>query len=716
VLSRLLTILLCLVMLSLAPLTVLAKQSAPVVSENITARLVADRTTVSPGGTVTLAFAQEIREGWHTYWRNPGDSGAPASLAWELPDGVEIGPAYWPAPEAIPYFGLMTYGHHDQFVLLQDLTVPESWPTGTAFPIRLAADWLVCAEICIPETGTFALDLPVDSMETPADPAISALIETAEAALPRPLPWPAAFTTVAADDDTTLRLVTAIDIDLERLSEARFFPYQPGLIDQVAEPAWQVDENGLVVDLVLDRVEALGQSLEGVLVLTEDLPDGLVRQAFTVAAPRDPGLAQGSSVAVSGANIGVGVDTGLLEVALLALLGGLLLNLMPCVFPVLSIKALALVEHAGSPRAVAHGLAYTAGVLTTFLALAGLLIALQASGALIGWGFQLQEPLVVAFLAYLMFGIGLWLIGGVEATFGRLSGVGQRFTRQGGLGGSFATGGLAVLVASPCTAPFMAGAIGFALTREPVTALAVFAALGLGLALPYLVLSITPWLQRRLPRPGTWMTRFRQLMAFPMFATAAWLVWVLARQVGDWALLYVLLGFVALALAFWAFRLDGRVAKTAGAAFLAMALTFGILPGQLPAADPAQNDSTHQIVFEGLAEPFSSERLAMLRAEGRPVLVNMTAAWCLTCLVNERAALTGKAFEAALARNEVAYLKGDWTRRDPSITDYLTSFARAGVPLYVLYPASGAPVVLPQLLTEGMIEDALDEAGSSRAL
>jgi thiol:disulfide interchange protein DsbD len=262
----------------------------------------------------------------------------------------------------------------------------------------------------------------------------------------------------------------------------------------------------------------------------------------------------------------------------------------------------------------------------------------------------------------------------------------------------------------------MAGAIGFALTREPVTALAVFAALGLGLALPYLVLSITPWLQRRLPRPGPWMTRFRQLMAFPMFATAAWLVWVLARQVGDWALLYVLLGFVALALAFWAFRLDGRVAKTAGAAFLAMALTFGILPGQLPAADPAQNDSTHQIVFEGLAEPFSSERLAMLRAEGRPVLVNMTAAWCLTCLVNERAALTGKAFEAALARNEVAYLKGDWTRRDPSITDYLTSFARAGVPLYVLYPASGAPVVLPQLLTEGMIEEALDEAGNSRAL
>lgn len=710
-LTRLLTILLCLGILSSAPLTALASQSAPVVSENITARLAADRATVSPGGTVTLAFAQEIRDGWHTYWRNPGDSGAPASLAWELPDSVEIGPASWPAPEAIPYFGLMTYGHHDQFVLLQDLTVPESWPVGTPFPIRLAADWLVCAEICIPETGTFALDLPVNSMETPADPAISALIETAETALPRPLPWPAAFTTVTTADDTTLRLVTAIDIDLEQLSEARFFPYQPGLIDQVAEPVWQLDEDGLVVDLVLDRDEAPGQSLEGVLVLTEDLPDGVVHQAFTVAAPRDSGLVEGSSVSLSGA-----VDTGLLEVALLALLGGLLLNLMPCVFPVLSIKALALVEHAGSPRAVAHGLAYTAGVLTTFLALAGMLIALQASGALIGWGFQLQEPLVVAFLAYLMFVIGLWLIGGMEASFGRLSGLGQRFTRRDGLGGSFATGGLAVLVASPCTAPFMAGAIGFALTREPVTALAVFAALGLGLALPYLALSITPWLQRRLPRPGPWMMRFRQLMAFPMFATAAWLVWVLARQVGDWALLYVLLGFVAIALAFWAFRLDGRVAKMAGAAFLAMALTFGILPGQLPAAGTAQNDSTHQIRFEAPAEPFSSERLAMLRAEGRPVLVNMTAAWCLTCLVNERVALTGDAFEAALARNEAAYLKGDWTRRDPSITDYLSSFARAGVPLYVVYPASGEPVILPQLLTEDMIKEALDEAGADRTI
>ena len=713
-LARLLTILLCLGILSSALSTAMASQSAPVVSENITARLVADRATVSPGGTVTLAFAQEIREGWHTYWRNPGDSGAPASLAWELPDGVQISPAYWPAPEAIPYFGLMTYGHHDQFVLLQDLTVPESWPTGTAFPIHLTADWLVCAEICIPETGTFALDLPVELLETPADPAISTLIEEAKAALPRPLPWSAAFTTVAAADDATLRLVAAIDIDLEHLSEARFFPYQPGLIDQVAEPAWQLDEHGLVVELVLDRSEALGQSLEGVLVLTEDLPDGMVHQAFTVAAPLDPGFVEGFSVSVSGAD--VGVDTGLLEVALLALLGGLLLNLMPCVFPVLSIKALALVEHAGSPRAMAHGLSYTAGVLTTFLALAGLLIALQASGALIGWGFQLQEPLVVAFLAYLMFVIGLWLIGGVEATFGRLSGLGQRFTRQGGLGGSFATGGLAVLVASPCTAPFMAGAIGFALTREPVAALAIFAALGLGLALPYLALSVTPWLQRRLPRPGPWMMRFRQFMAFPMFATAAWLVWVLARQVGDWALLYVLLGFVAIALAFWAFRLDGRIAKTAGAAFLAMALTFGVLPGQLPAADPSRDAGTYQISFDGPAEPFSSERLAMLRAEGRPVLVNMTAAWCLTCLVNERAALAGDAFEAALVRNEAAYLKGDWTRRDPSITDYLASFARAGVPLYVVYPASGEPVILPQLLTEGMIEEALDKAGNSRAL
>jgi thiol:disulfide interchange protein DsbD len=264
----------------------------------------------------------------------------------------------------------------------------------------------------------------------------------------------------------------------------------------------------------------------------------------------------------------------------------------------------------------------------------------------------------------------------------------------------------------------MAGAIGFALTRDAATALIVFAALGLGLALPYLALSVSPRAQRRLPRPGPWMIRFRQFMAFPMFATAAWLVWVLAQQAGETALLLVLMGFVAIGFAFWAFRFSGPLARGTGIACLALALGLGILPSQLPAADPAaaSRAGSYEISFDGPAEPFSLERLAALRAEGRPVLVNMTAAWCLTCLVNEGNALSGDGFEATLARNDAAYLKGDWTRRDPVITTYLRSFERSGVPLYVVYPATGEPVLLPQLLTEGIVRDALDTAGNSRLL
>jgi thiol:disulfide interchange protein DsbD len=704
----------------LAALAVEARESAPVRSDNITARIVTDQATATPGDTVTLAFVQEIREGWHTYWRNPGDSGAPANLAWDLPDGAAISEPFWPAPEAIPYFGLMTYGHHDHFVLLFELSLPDDWPIGTPVPIRLDADWLVCEEICIPEAGSFALDLSTGPAAVPAEPALRGLIETARAELPGPSLWVSRFNTADGTDGDTLRLLTGIETDLEGLSDVYFFPYGQGLIDQVAEQSWAKGTDGLVLDMALVWPEGLDDTLEGVLVLTDSLPDGTLQQAFAIEADHDPSLAVAGVIGGDDSSgFGDGSSPGLLQLAFLALVGGVLLNLMPCVFPVLSIKALSLVQHAGSARAVAHGLSYTAGVLTTFLALAGLLITLQAGGALIGWGFQLQEPLVVAFLAYLMFVIGLWLIGGLmdglEQRLGWFMGLGQGLGRNDGFWGSFATGVLAVFVASPCTAPFMAGAIGFSLTRDAATALAVFAALGLGLALPYLALSVSPWLQRRLPRPGPWMVRFRQFMAFPMFATAAWLVWVLAQQAGETALLLVLMGFVAIAFALWVFRFEGRLARATGSACLVLALGLGILPSRLPAAgsDAAATAGGYQISFDGPAEPFSLDRLAALRAEGRPVLVNMTASWCLTCLVNEGNALSGPAFEAALARNDAAYLKGDWTRRDPVITTYLKSFERSGVPLYAVYPATGEPVLLPQLLTEGIVRDALDAAGNN---
>ena len=669
-------------------------------TENVTARLVADMAAAAPGATVTLAFVQDIRAGWHTYWRNPGDSGAAATFAWDLPPGVAIGPPQWPAPEAIPYFGLMTFGHEDRLVLLDELQVPADWPIGTPLPIRLEADWLVCDEICIPEHGSLALELPVEAAPVPADPPTLRLVEDARAALPRPSPWTIGFNA----GDGTLRLAAAGPA-LERTgapaSDIRFFPDQTGLIENTADPIPRHAPDGLTLDLARPAdARPLPDPLTGVLVLTEDLPDGPLRQAFAIEAAFDP------SITLEDGGTG---RLGLARAALLALLGGILLNLMPCVFPVLSIKALALVRHAGGPRALAHGLAYTAGVLATFLALAGLLIALQAGGALVGWGFQLQQPLVVALLAYLVFAIGLWLIGALELApaglLGRIMGLGQDHLPREGLGGSLATGVLAVFVASPCTAPFMAAATGFALTQDPATALAIFAALGLGLALPYLALSASPWLQRRLPRPGPWLARFRQLMAFPMFATAAWLVWVLAQQAGDRALLLVLLGFVALGLAIWVLRLGGRAAGTVGAASLALALFLAALPGRLPAAGPDAREA-------GPAVPFSAGLLAGLRQDGRPVLVNMTAAWCLTCLVNEQTALSGPAFGAALERHDVAYLVGDWTRQDPAITSFLAGFERSGVPLYVVYPRAGPPVVLPQILTPGLVLEALADASA----
>ena len=686
-------------------------------TDNVTARLVADLAAATPGSTVTLAFVQDIREGWHTYWRNPGDSGAPATLAWDLAPqdlaaGVAMGPIQWPAPEAIPYFGLMTFGHQDRLVLLDELHIPAAWPVGTPLLIHLEADWLVCAEICIPERGSLALELPVEAAPVPEAAPTRRLIDAARAALPREVPWAIGF---KAEGDT-LRLAadagSALDQVKGQVSGIRFFPDQPGLISNTADPVWQGGRDGLTLDLARPaEALPLPDPLTGVLVLTEDLPDGPLRQAFLVEAAFDPSIALEDGIALDSGELG-GSRLGLARAALLALLGGMLLNLMPCVFPVLSIKALALVRHAGGPRALAHGLAYTAGVLATFLALAGLLIALQAGGALVGWGFQLQQPLVVALLAYLVFAIGLWLIGAFELApaglLGRVMGLGQNHLPRSGLGGSFATGMLAVLVASPCTAPFMAAAIGFALTQGPATALAIFAALGLGLALPYLALSASPWLQRRLPRPGAWMVRFRQLMAFPMFATAAWLVWVLAQQAGDRALLLVLLGFVALGLACWLLPFSGRLARATGMASLALALLLAVLPGRLPAADPAIGAQAEA----GPAVPFTTGLLAELRQAGRPVFVNMTAAWCLTCLVNEQTALSGPAFEAALERHGIAYLIGDWTRQDPAITSFLAGFERSGVPLYVVYPRAGSPVVLPQILTPSLVLDALAEAAT----
>ncbi|HVT34823.1 MAG TPA: thioredoxin family protein, partial [Nevskiaceae bacterium] len=394
-------------------------------------------------------------------------------------------------------------------------------------------------------------------------------------------------------------------------------------------------------------------------------------------------------------------DPGLLAVLLSAVLGGLILNLMPCVFPVLSLKALSLVaarEH-GDTHQRAHALAYTAGVLLSFAGVAGALLAVRAAGMAAGWGFQLQSPPMVGGLAYLMLALGLFLSGAAEFGTGWM-GAGQWLAQRAGLAGSFFTGVLATLVATPCTAPFMGAALGYAITQPTVIALAVFLALGLGLALPFLLLGFFPPLARVLPRPGAWMQTFKQLMAFPLYLTSAGLVWVLARQTAADGAGIVLAGMVLIAFAVWLWNRAGwfagllRIAAVAGALALLASPWLMQAPAQ-PAAAQAQNQA------------WSAARVAELRAVGRTVFVNFTADWCITCKVNERVALDNERVRTAFKQNEVVWLTGDWTRADPEITHVLEQFGRTGVPLYLVYAAGGEPKVLPQVLTPDIVIDAI---------
>ena len=677
----------------------------------VRASLVAEPASLQGATPFTVAVRMVMKPGWHVYWRNPGDSGLPPEVTWTLPAGFSAGPLRWPAPERIPVATLMNFGYEGEAVLLAQVTPPPS--LDPAEPVRLTAklSYLVCETECVPGSADLALTLPVGPGG--ADPRNRDLFERARAALPVPSPWPARLS--SEGDSLVLHLDTA-GLKPETLRAAAFFPYSETAIDNAAEQTLRVDGEGLHLTLKrADPGEPAPRSLPGVLTLTEEAGSGPVRQALAIGdegAP--PAVGQIPATAPSPAARPDETPT-LLGAALLALLGGLVLNLMPCVFPVLSIKVLGLVRHAGESgaRIRLHGLAYTAGVLASFLALAGLLIALKSGGAGLGWGFQLQSPLVVAGLAYLLLAMGLSLSGAVHLG-GRLAGLGDGLTRRAGLEGSFFTGVLATVVATPCTAPFMGTAVGFALTQSAPAALAVFTSLGLGLALPFLVLTLWPGALRALPRPGAWMEILKQALAFPVYATVAWLVWVLAQQVGPQGLLAALLGLVLIGFAAWAWergrageRLGARVARGLAVLAVIAAAAIGttlerdrIVPGAQAAAEGA--------------EPFTQARLDGLLAAGKPVFVNMTAAWCITCQVNERAVLATEPVRAALRAHGVTYLKGDWTNQNPEITRLLETHGRGGVPLYLLY-AGGEPRVLPQILTSGTVLDALAGIGPGKS-
>jgi thiol:disulfide interchange protein DsbD len=673
----------------LAPMQ--ARAAAQAATENVTATLLSEREALMPGTRNWVLVHQKIRPGWHTYWINPGDSGLPISLEWALPAGFSAGPIEWPAPHYFEVGGLANHGYGDEVGLLVALDVPEA-AAGTEARVAVKADWLVCETICVPETVDLSITLPVGrkGQETPVSFDAMPLFAAARASLPTAVDG-AAF----AVSGRTLSLALPAP-ELAGEPKAHFFPLKAGVVEAAAPQSARVVDGRLVLDLAAPATAP--DRIEGVVTV-----EGNPRRAFAVAAT--PGAVPAP---VSGASEGAG-DLGLVRAIALAFLGGLLLNLMPCVLPVLSIKALALVGHDHDTpwKLRAHGLAYGAGVLATFAVVGGTVLALRAGGAAIGWGFQLQSPTVVAALAYLLFGVGLSLAGVLQVGAGRLAGIGQNLAGQSGLWGAFFTGALAVLVATPCTAPFMGAALGYAFVASAPAALGTFLALGIGLAAPFVILAFSPALVRLLPRPGLWMERLRQGLAFPMFGSAVWLVWVLGRQAGPDAVLAVLAGCVLIAFAAWALS-EARAGH--GGVWVMLARTFAIvaLVGALALARMPETAAAPAAAPSAAWQPYDADRLAALRAEGRPVFVNATAAWCLTCLVNEKVALASAEVQAAFTENNVALVEADWTRQDPAITALLAAHGRSGVPLYLYFPpGGGAPIVLPQVLTPAIVVEAV---------
>ncbi|MBK8755067.1 MAG: thioredoxin family protein [Candidatus Competibacteraceae bacterium] len=667
-----------------------AHGAATVSTAHATVTLLSEQPQATPGQTLWLGLRFELIPHWHVYWRNPGASGAAPVIRWTLPEGWTAGDLHWPVPQRIPVGPLTNYGYEEAVMLLAPVRAPAGPLPAGPLTLTANAEWLVCRVECIPESGRFTLELPHPGSPTVGDPAIQRLFAAARAQ------WPEADRVMGryrlAGDARTLTLeVPGLAVD-DR-AEVWFAAYEWGPVDPSGAQSRQTAAEGLALRVPAgDLPPADDVPLDGLVVVETQDGGAPARRGYAVRLEAQP------------AATGASETLGLMAALGFAFLGGLILNAMPCVLPVLGIKVLGFVREAGANhrRRVGHGLSYGAGILLSFLALAAGLLLLRAGGASLGWGFQLQSPVLVALLAYLMLLVGLNL-SGVFTVGAGLMGAGQALTAGSGLFNTFATGVLAAVVASPCTAPFMGTALGFALTRPAGEALAVFLALGVGFALPVVLLSLWPAQVRWLPKPGPWMKRFQQALAFPLYATAAWLLWVLSQQTDARAYGAALAGLVVVALAAWLYGQWQPRSWRLG--LLGAALTVVLLLLLRPVAGPdiAAPTRAHP---ERLA--WSEARLRELTAARRPVFVNFTAAWCITCQVNERVALATENTRRLFADHAVAYLVADWTRRDPAITRQLERHGRSGVPLYLWYaPASETPVLLPPLLTEGIVAEAL---------
>ena len=694
---RPLALLLTALPLALAPIGSAA--DSRVVTPQVKAELVAHAPEgVAPGKPLWLGLLIQHQPHWHPYWKNPGDSGLPTTLEWQLPSYAKAGDIAWPTPHKLPIGPLMNFGYDGTVLLPVPVQLTQAPGAGT-LAIRLKADWLVCKDVCIPESGEFTLDVPIQA----ATAGHATLFAAARAALPQPVP---AATARARVEGTNLEVeITGLPAAW-RGRPIDFMPEIPGVILNTTKPGAAWDGDRWTARLPLDAQRSDSPTTLPAVLISEGLTAGLQMQVAvttpwpaTAPPPAPPALGQ-AVVSTSAPPTGLGLSL------LFALAGGVLLNLMPCVFPVLSLKVFGFAAHAQNRRQLlAGGLAYTAGVVLSFVSLAALLLSLRAGGEQLGWGFQLQSPLFVAALAALFTLIGLNLAGLFE--FGSVLPMRWSAARaRHPMVDSALTGVLAVAVASPCTAPFMGASLGAAVTMPAGEALSVFAALGLGMALPYLAASAWPALARALPRPGPWMAHFKALMAFPMFATVVWLVWVLGQQSGIDGAAALLGALLALSFVAWALGSPALGARartgfgTVSVLLLAMALAWA-LPAfkAVEAATPA-----------GSAEwqAWSPEAVVELTRDGRPVFVDFTAAWCVTCQYNKRTTLAQAEVMADFRARKVALLRADWTRRDPRISAELGRLGRSGVPVYALYaPGAAGPRLLSEILSVAEVKDAL---------
>ena len=702
---------LCLMIALALPLQSVPASAAPRDGGKAVVDLIADQTRVAPGETFRAALSLTIDPGWHVYWKNPGDSGLSIEIRWEEGVEAEFGDFQWPAPHEQPFEGLMNYGYSDKLILPFSVTVPED-ATGELF-LSGIAQYLICEKICIPEDVQVFLSLPIADTGAP-NPATEPDFAWADAR--RPVEFSGEAVIDRSEAPWRLSIAgEAISAALEgEVRSVRFFPLDNQIV-HAADQSFTSGPDGLTVTLT--EAEGFGETgpISGVLAITG--PEG---ERYTLSLTAEPGdvlpgtysdTPNSSSSGVITAPLNKLSAVSLITLLGAALIGGLILNLMPCVLPVLFIKARSILQLAGEADRGAirrHGIFYFAGVVTCFLALGTVLALLRAGGEQIGLGFQLQYPGVVAALALLIFVIGLNMMG-VFDMGGGLMGVGSKLAGAHGARGAFFTGVLAAFVGAPCVGPFIGAATGVVLTQSLPVILLAFFTLGVGMALPFALISVFPGLARYLPKPGPWMERLKQAFAFPLFLTAIWLLWVLSAQTGMEGVLILLIAATVIVFAIWLLtaRPETGTMRTiltaAGAILLIAACALPVW--RLITLEPPQAGSraSTSMLF-GEAESWSPERVRKLQAEGRPIFIDFTASWCVTCQVNKRTTLMSGEVQTAFEAENVAFLVADWTRRDKVIGAELAKHGRAGVPLYLYYPAGAeTPVILPQILSPELV-------------